>query len=477
MISIEEIVQRIRQKEAEKAKYQKVDNRADSKKWKPDTVDEYIVPDFNLSDSEATAAGQKKYATLSKILAFVELAQRLRTSEGCTVMPISVTSACNLAIFGGEMGVSRAINKMIEIGILGEYDETYRFNAPFPYDNENRSKRYKYYYDNEQKFLNYCERNGIEKYMPVNKVKFTEEEIKIVESVSREYREFEIEDVRFSSNLKLVMPLGVKPADFEIFLLWCLHRNYPLFGFYQNKINELNEKYYKDYPQFALRFEPKITWGKSKHSKSVVRISIRATNSYDNKSKEERKNILAQYGMTLQRDIKSSVPRLTKSLNEGKWVDEPIDIYNLINHEFEPEAPFTEERREAIKALHMAIYFETHSDVNIGKNIWYKMNKVGANRNEVYEVMKRLKEAIIKAEGGNLYKSEIFYIESCVYAMTVYDLLSAGHNVWLVYDAFYSDGKTDPEDFETMIAHGVRENFRDFYEQDFCNWFKAQEGI
>lgn len=476
MITVEQIYEKMQQKEAanKKAAEEKAnssDKRKDGKHWKPNTIEEYTVPDFNLPDSEATAAGQTKYRTLSKILTFIDLAQRLRTSEGCTIMPISVTSACNLAIFGGEMNISRAIDKMIEIGILEEHEETYRFNAPFPYDDENRSKQYKYYVDNERKFIEYCRRHSIEKYVPVSKYKFSEEELKTVEKVSKEYREFKIEDVRFSSDLRLVMPYGVKPSEFELFLLWCLHRNYPMFSFYQMKIQEINEKYYKDYPQFEFRFEPKFTWGKGKNTKKVVRISIRATNAYDNKPKEKRDDILNSYGMALERDVKSSVPRLTKSLNEGKWIGGQEDIYELINREFEAGAPFTPERREAIKRLYMFAYFETHSDANMGKNVWRRMDKEGVNRDEVYDVMKRLKEAMIKVE-GKTYQSEIFYVESCIYAMVVYDLLSAGHNVWLVYDAFYSRGEADQEDFDTMIEHGIKESFQDFYNNDFSKWKK-----
>ena len=35
------------------------------------------------------------------------------------------------------------------------------------------------------------------------------------------------------------------------------------------------------------------------------------------------------------------MPRLTLSLNKGYWVDESVDIYELINNEFEPDKKFT----------------------------------------------------------------------------------------------------------------------------------------
>ena len=479
MITVEEIYDRIHQKKVgakEPADTTTVGKTTANKKqkggnrWKPKTIENYTVPPFNLPNKAAKSTTQTRYKMLSRILAFIELAQYFREREGCTIMPIGITSANYQAIFGSEMAVSRAINRMTEIGILGPYDETYRFNASsFPGDS-NRSKQYKYYYENEQKFIEYCKKHGIKKYEPKNKYEFSQKDDNANNKVVKEV-DFKIEDVRFSSKLDLKMPFDMTKSEFEKYLLWCLYKNYPLFAFYQDKIDEINERYYVNYPQFKLRFTPTFTWKNGKLRKKVVKIGIRATNAYDNKSKEEREVILAEYGMSLQKDIKSSVPRLTKSLNDGEWVDESVDVYKLINQEFEPGAPFTKKRREAIKELHMRVYFETHSDENMGKNVWRNMVQKGANRQEVYDVMKKLKEAIIRVEGP-LYQSEIFYVESCVYAMTLYDLLSAGHNVWLVYDAFYSRGETDPEDFETMIAGGVRRDFQDFYKYDFSHWRK-----
>ena len=45
------------------------------------------------------------------------------------------------------------------------------------------------------------------------------------------------------------------------------------------------------------------------------------------------------------------------------------------------------------------------------------------NKKELDELMGKMKEAVVKVEGGTLYGNEIFYVESCVYLMTVYDLL------------------------------------------------------
>ena len=464
MVTLEELIDRIALQKEQNNKHNKTE-QADSvgKKWQPTTIDNYIVPKFSIVESKAAGAEAKRRAVLSKILTFVDFAKRRRIRNTCTVMPIAITSAENLSIWGTEKNVSRAVDKMIEIGLISEHNEEYRFNAPFPYDDENRCKTYKYYYENEQKFTAYCEAHDIKKFNPVNVTEFTEKDKKTIVKVDTGYKDFKVEEVLFSSNLKLVKPTDITASEFETYLMCCLYNNYPEFRFHQMKVDEINERYYKDYPEFALRFKPHYTWDSK--GKAVTKIGIRATNSFCNKEKTERKKILEEYGLKLQRDIKSSVPRLTLSLNKGKWVDESIDIYELINNEFDPNSEFTEQRREAIKALHMSVYFEEHSDAFMGKNIWHRILKTGLNKDEVYSLMKRLKAAISKVEGGKLFGSEIFYVESCVYLMTLYDLLSAGHLCWLVYDAFYSKGESDSEDYNMMITNGVRLNFEAFYER------------
>ena len=76
--------------------------------------------------------------------------------------------------------------------------------------------------------------------------------------------------------------------------------------------------------------------------------------------------------------------------------------------------------------------------------------------------MQNFRKAIVEAEGGKLYGSEIFYVESCVYLMTLYDLVTSGHRVWQVYDCFSATGEEDQELFEHMVSNGVRRNFEEF---------------
>jgi hypothetical protein len=112
----------------------------------------------------------------------------------------------------------------------------------------------------------------------------------------------------------------------------------------------------------------------------------------------------------------------------------------------------------------MRAYFDS-TDKLAGHHTWLSMNQENLEREDVCDKMTELREAIIKAEGGKLYGSDIFYVESCVYLMTLYDLLTSGHRVWQVYDCFYSTGQEDQETFDYMISSGVKLNFLYFIEK------------
>ena len=431
--------------------------------WKPYEIKDFVLPEFKIPVKKSNNYESSKREMLSKILAFIDFAQRKRFKEGCTAMAIPTTSRQNLMIWGYEKAVSRAVQFMIEIGLIAIFDDTYRFGVP--YEGANYGKLYAYFKDNEDKVIQYCKDNNIQKYVVKNVETIdTEEQAEIIENLDKT-KSFDISEVRFAKNLELEKPEGFSKSDFEMFLTWCLYNNYPEFYFHQLKVDEINKQFYQDYPEFSLRFRPHFKWKGNK----VVKIGIRMSNEYCCMKKEERKELLKQYGLHLEKDVKSSVPRLTLSINKGEWIDEGDDIYELINKEFDPGSNFNEERREAIKHYFMRVYFEEGSDKLLGKNVSYKLDKTGLIKAEIDELMGRLRQASLKALGGKFYGNDIFYIESCVYFMTVYDLLASGHMVWLVYDAFYSNGAEDEETFKEMIKNSVKMNFIHFMEHSSFN--------
>lgn len=455
MITLEEIAGRLK----DSKDYDFTINRLD---WKPQGVEPYKTPKFNIKESKAKGAETKLRNKLGKVLAFINSMKYIRIKEGCTLMPISVTNKENLAIWGNEMGVSRGIAYMIEIGLISIENDKYQFGAY--YEKDNKSKTYRYYKENEDKIKKYCEDHGIEMFVVKNKVYNTSELKKLHEGIDKS-------KVRFASRLKLIKPIELSRAEFEKQLTLCLYENYPALRFHIVKANEINEKYYKDYPEFRIRFQPKFKW--SDDGLYVSGIGIRATNSLTNLKKENRKEVLKEYGFILEKDINASVPRMTLSLNSDHWIDESEDMYELIYRVIEPTGLFTKEKREAIKKLHMRAYFDS-GDKSVGHHTWLTMEQDGIEREDVCDKMSEFRNAIISAEGGKLYGSDIFYVESCVYLMTLYDLLSAGHKVWQVYDCFYSTGARDWKEeegqdesegkliFEEMISNGVKLNFEYF---------------
>ena len=54
--------------------------------------------------------------------------------------------------------------------------------------------------------------------------------------------------------------------------------------------------------------------------------------------------------------------------------------------------------------------------------------------------------------------------------MTLYDLLTAGIDTWLVYDAFYCSDFEDSEMFKMMVNNSVKSNF-----EDFLSFYKFNE--
>lgn len=242
----------------------------------------------------------------------------------------------------------------------------------------------------------------------------------------------------------------------------------------------INYNYYQDYPELQIRYQPTLTWNNNnKGNKNIHKIGIRATNSLVSASKEDdsfamftRSEIINRYSLDLYYDVSSSVPRLTLSINQGKWIDELDiqDIYELIYLEYERirEEESRESRyigtigntckfnREAVKKLFMSVYFDETSDKNIGNHLIYKM-KDKSDRRGVYDQIAYLKQATINVLGESDF-SEIFFHESNIYMEVLNELLEQGFFVWQVYDCWFAhkDGVTQSE-YQELVSQIVKE--------------------
>jgi hypothetical protein len=416
--------------------------------WRPMECNEYTLPELKIPEVRSKMCTKKK---LGKVLAFIDMVKYKRLARGCTIMPIASTSKKFISICGSQQNASNLIKYMVKIGLLGEESAVYQFNAT--QEGYNKAKTYRYYYDNELKVKEYCRENNINKYVVLNKK----------QSVVQKFRieNFDNDRVRFSSQLHLLKPDNYSMAQFENYIESVLYQNYPYLSYYQELADSINETYYADCSEMSISFTPNYTWNKG--NKAITKIGIRATNELVSAKKKKdgnenfygayKEDILNKYGLNLEKDVTSSIPRITLSLNVGQWITEDVDIYELIYNKYVTNHTVVqkfEKVRPAIKKLHMRGYFDRPS--TIGVHTRRVMANV-RNKEEVDAEMQIYQNAIITAEGGSLYGSEIFYHESCIYMNVLKELLDTGYKVWQCYDAFYAykEGVTQ-EDFEKYVT-------------------------
>lgn len=129
--------------------------------WRPYEIKDYVLPEFNIPVKKSHNYETYKRKELSKILTLIDYIKRKRYRTGCTALPIPTTSRLNLMIWEYPMAITRAIKFMIEIGLISIYNDKYRFGVPF--EGANYGKTYAYYKDNEDKLIQYCKDNNIDR--------------------------------------------------------------------------------------------------------------------------------------------------------------------------------------------------------------------------------------------------------------------------------------------------------------------------
>jgi len=451
-------------------------------------VKDYEVPSFMPGTPNLTKNGAlKKYKErFSKYLAFIDCVKYYRSSKYCSILALATTSCALMNIWGSEKNVSNALKELKAIGLIEEYSSYYQTGM---------CKLYFYYVENERLLIDYCKSNDIPKMeIKSQQVLSAKQRNEYKRRCEEVYSEKFKRKVIFKSTLSLKRPKGVKPGQFKRDLYEMLYENYPGFKIYQSIAETINEVYYKDQPEFHIRFKPKFHWNKkAKNEKyipqsAIVGIGVRASNklcsakkdndSIDSETKKIlREEVLKHYGFEFEKDITSSVPRVAYALNHGGWLKEDVDLYERIYLEVEPNG--TEEdfkmEREAIKKLFFRVYFDS-TDNKLGYHTWDHMVQEGLIREQVYDNMANLRRAMEKVLGVKRHNNYIFYVESCIYIDALHSLLAKGYKVWLVYDCFYGTGFGTQEDFESAVLEAVWVSFVRFkVANDFNKWEEVFE--
>ena len=407
---------------------------------------EFSFIPFNIPENRQKNK-QREY--FSKALAFIDMYKYLRFSDGYTVLAISSKKQRLLSMFNkNHKRVSLFIDWLISIGLLAEYDENYQFCAY--YDSDNHSKSYVYSYETEQQIKQYCKTNNINMYNIKNYVINNSGKLR---SDNNNLFSFEKEAVRFNSKVNFLKPDNWSEYQFEQYLTQCLYENYPQLKKYQELADYINETYYKENPELQISFVPKFTWRKG--NKCVTKIGIRATNElvsakkeYNDKDQEwtlHKDQIFNKYGLKEHYDVKSSVPRLTYLLNKGIWLDNNIDLYETMYNDFIHLCPsekleWNNETRKMFKSFHMRGYFDTENKISghIKREISLRQEYNKDSWSDLDYVMKSYKKCIENTL-GDLYDSEIFFHESCIYMDVLLELLKRDVQVWQVYDEWNTD--------------------------------------
>ncbi len=421
----------------------------DNVKWKPIYLEKgsFVNPAFHIPTSRDSRIKKE----FSKVLTFIyEKARSVRKKGCCTIMPIPWKSPELNKIWSN---VTRGKNLMIKIGLIQEYNGKYRFGA----GRFNYGKTYAYFYENELKFIEYCEENNIKAFT-----------IKNFNTLANTSTNIQIDSskVRIGTGLRLERPKGVSKPVFENEISKLIYKKYAELEYIQKLADEINEKYYVDYPEFRILLRLKFHWSDS--GKYLTKISLRATNSLCNLKEADKQEVLNRLNMKLASDVNCSVPRLNKSMNLGYWfTDGPgryfeTDMYELIFKEMYPNEIFNQEGRDAIKKLLLRTFFENSGGL-LTRDIWNNIDQTGLDQNAVNKEVLALEQAVIKVAGPEIYGPKIYYVEACVYLRVLFELLKEGKNAWLIYDGFYSTGEMMDELFDAYVKGLIKIEFDEFY--------------
>ena len=194
----------------------------------------------------------------------------------------------------------------------------------------------------------------------------------------------------------------------------------------------------------------------------ISRIAIRARNSYCSAKVHDiteqdlisgrvlRDEVIkAKYGHVYEQDVKSSIYRVTYLLNRGVWLDDSIDLYEMIAG-FKFETP---EQRDLFKRpFCQKMYFSASYKDMKTKVCWNHQTTTRKYLEDNFgeATLLKARENMEKAIGFS-YRSEIFLHESCIYAQVAHKLRAMGYKVFQVYDGFFTDKPLDRTTFNSIV--------------------------
>ena len=352
----------------------------------------------------------------------------IKKNENNGIVSISQTAKPLVDAYKGQPNVKRAIDKLVDLGILRKTS-------------------------NQFKNFNY----GLIYTVNINTLNLIYNKSSYNISYSISYSEPE-EYVDTNAHFGKIRKKDNMRDYSDTWVLRKMDEVYPQIKDYQYKVEKLNSHEEDDF--YLIRFNPKVTRDKNGHVKNV---SIRATSDFCSvKSREKhpefpwyikcREDYLDEdLGIGWEEyDVKGSVPRIAHFLHTGEWLDENVDPYKEIfeSHFFD----WDKDTRDICKDWFMRIYFggTIKEIVRNAINCKDYPNLTSNKKEQLTKDITELKEAIDNYCGvadGN----SIFLHESCIYIDVREELAKRKIDVKQVYDGFYFKHGEVPKDMGAII--------------------------
>lgn len=211
-----------------------------------------------------------------------------------------------------------------------------------------------------------------------------------------------------------------------------LYKTYPLLQEYQDKVAEINK--HIEHKQLRMRFEPTVARGRKGY---VSKIGIRCTSDICNSKSDERHDILHNelgFNEVHEFDVKSSIYRVAWWVRTGRWEDNDIDYYTVMQPQGCPM------ERADYKRWAMRLYFAPSFAW-----CWSKIvNRIDKSRytDKELETMREYMHRFFDAQRavtGETLDNEVFFFESMIYIDLTEALIKEGYKVAQVYDCIYAD--------------------------------------
>lgn len=403
---------------------------------------------------------RKKLWNLAILKPFVDVMKYKTSSKKPTILSISCNANFWKIVYKKHQYASRAFQLAQELELIKCVNSKYRFNS-----NSNYSKLYAYNKKQEKVLLAlFKEYNITDSY----KQNITSYNLNTLSSVLKSFndtqkaKDFEEANRRF--NIRIT-PRTSLPLKDDV-ILKGIYERYPQYREMAKTISQDNRNRPLDELDYA-----NINISRDKNG-NAISISCRKTNSLcplkvhdlteeDLESKRTRDQIITEkFGGVYENDVKSSIYRITHLLNKGVWLDESIDLYEMI---YGSKFKSQEDRNLFKSPLCMQLYFNT-STRQMKSHIEYRKQGV-KDFMKYYEgitLIEKARDNMFKAIGKS-YSSEIFLHESCIYTQVAHRMRNMGYQVIQIYDGFFTDKPFDSNTFRSLVKSEAMRYYRKYY--------------